>query len=145
MGLKSIKSVSEWVSEWVSMLLNLINFLTYFRSQRARFEHTDMEVDRSIFELNVFSVINLTRVILPDMLNAKKGKLFQLYNTVSQKYTYMKKFFYQLVEHKNYRFFSVFSMHVVEQNKEPRVKLRMGSLCTYFIEHLAYNSSQHYV
>ena len=86
MGLKSIKSVSEWVSEWVSMLLNLINFLTYFRSQRARFEHTDMEVDRSIFELNVFSVINLTRVILPDMLNAKKGKLFQLYNTVSQKY-----------------------------------------------------------
>jgi len=45
------------------------------RSQRARFEHTDMEVDRSIFELNVFSVINLTRVILPDMLNAKKGTI----------------------------------------------------------------------
>ena len=32
-----------------------------------------MEVDRSLFELNVFSVINLTRVILPDMLKAKKG------------------------------------------------------------------------
>ena len=31
------------------------------RSQRARWEHTDMEVDRNIFELNVFSVVNLTR------------------------------------------------------------------------------------
>merc|ERR1719239_835955 len=45
------------------------------RSQRARFEHTAMEVDRSLFELNVFSVVNLTRVILPYMIDAGKGHI----------------------------------------------------------------------
>ncbi|XP_023334248.1 dehydrogenase/reductase SDR family member 7-like isoform X2 [Eurytemora carolleeae] len=45
------------------------------RSQRARWEHIDLEVDRSMFDLNVFSVINLTRVILPHMLTAKQGMI----------------------------------------------------------------------
>jgi len=43
------------------------------RSQRARWEHTDIQVDRDLFELNVFSVINLTRVVLPHMLSRKNG------------------------------------------------------------------------
>lgn len=43
------------------------------RSQRARWEHTDIQVDKDLFELNVFSVINLTRVVLPHMLERKAG------------------------------------------------------------------------
>ncbi|XP_023334249.1 dehydrogenase/reductase SDR family member 7-like isoform X3 [Eurytemora carolleeae] len=49
--------------------------LNEVRSQRARWEHIDLEVDRSMFDLNVFSVINLTRVILPHMLTAKQGMI----------------------------------------------------------------------
>merc|ERR1712212_546214 len=45
------------------------------RSQRARWEFTAMEVDRALFELNVFSVINLSRVVLPYMLQKGQGCL----------------------------------------------------------------------
>jgi len=41
------------------------------RSQRARWEHTDIQVDKDMFELNVFSVINLTRIFLKNMLEKK--------------------------------------------------------------------------
>ncbi|KAF4531954.1 hypothetical protein B566_EDAN006646 [Ephemera danica] len=34
------------------------------RSQRAAWEETEMSVDRQLFELNVFSVVSLTRVVL---------------------------------------------------------------------------------
>jgi dehydrogenase/reductase SDR family protein 7 len=45
------------------------------RSQRARWEHTDLQVDRDLFELNVFSVVNLTRVVLPYMTEKKGGHI----------------------------------------------------------------------
>jgi len=43
------------------------------RSQRARWEHTNIEVDQDLFNLNVFSVVNLTRTVLPHMLENKSG------------------------------------------------------------------------
>jgi len=43
------------------------------RSQRARWEHTSIEVDQDLFNLNVFSVVNLTRTVLPHMLANKSG------------------------------------------------------------------------
>ena len=42
----------------VSMLVNNAG-----RSQRARWEYTDIGVDRDLFDINVFSVVNLTRHI----------------------------------------------------------------------------------
>jgi len=45
------------------------------RSQRARWEHTDAQVDRDLFELNVFSVINLARIVLRNMLERKSGHI----------------------------------------------------------------------
>ena len=34
------------------------------RSQRAYWEATDIRVDKDLFELNVFSLVNLTRAVL---------------------------------------------------------------------------------
>lgn len=31
------------------------------KSQRARWEHTHIDVDRDVFDLNVFSVVSLSR------------------------------------------------------------------------------------
>ncbi|XP_055858469.1 dehydrogenase/reductase SDR family member 7 [Episyrphus balteatus] len=44
------------------------------RSQRASWESIDIEVDREMFELNVFSVINLSRLVLRYFMEAKKGQ-----------------------------------------------------------------------
>jgi len=52
----------------VSMLVNNAG-----RSQRARWEYTDIGVDRDLFDINVFSVVNLTRVVLPHMLERGGG------------------------------------------------------------------------
>ena len=38
------------------------------KSQRARWEYTDLEVDKDVFNLNVFSVVNLSRCIMPHFM-----------------------------------------------------------------------------
>ena len=45
------------------------------RSQRARWEHTSIQVDQDLFNLNVFSVVSLTRTVLPHMLENKAGTI----------------------------------------------------------------------
>lgn len=45
------------------------------RSQRALFESTSLEVDKQLFNLNVFGIINLTRCVLPYMLQQGSGHI----------------------------------------------------------------------
>jgi len=45
------------------------------RSQRARWEYTDLQVDKDLFELNVFSVVALARVVIPHMTENKSGHI----------------------------------------------------------------------
>jgi hypothetical protein len=43
------------------------------QSQRAQWENIDIAVDRTMFELNVFSIVNLTRIVIPHFLENGKG------------------------------------------------------------------------
>lgn len=43
------------------------------RSQRARWEHTNIQVDMDLFDLNVFSVVNLSRCIMPHFIERNSG------------------------------------------------------------------------
>lgn len=43
------------------------------RSQRANWENIDIKVDKEAFDLNVFSIVNLTRVVLKYFLQQGKG------------------------------------------------------------------------
>ena len=43
------------------------------KSQRARWEYTDLEVDKDVFNLNVFSVVNLSRCIMPHFMERNSG------------------------------------------------------------------------
>lgn len=42
------------------------------RSQRAKWQEIPIEIDRQIFELDVFSVVNLTRIYVTYLLESKK-------------------------------------------------------------------------
>lgn len=44
-------------------------------SQRSATEFTDLSVYRSLMEVNYFAVVNLTKKVLPDMLESKKGSI----------------------------------------------------------------------
>jgi len=51
------------------------------RSQRARWEHIQLKVDEELFGLNVFSVVSLTRTVLPHMLQRKAGRIAVMSST----------------------------------------------------------------
>jgi len=64
---KSVKKVLDHFGKINIMLHNA------GRSQRARWEHTDIEVDLDLFNLNVFSIVNLSRCIMPHFLERNSG------------------------------------------------------------------------
>jgi len=45
------------------------------RSQRAHWQNIDLQVDRDLFELNVFSLIHLNRIVLRHFLSVNSGQL----------------------------------------------------------------------
>jgi len=44
------------------------------RSQRARWEHTDIQVDKDLFDLNVFGPVHLSRLIIPHFMERAGGQ-----------------------------------------------------------------------
>lgn len=48
------------------------------RSQRASFEKTELKVDREMLEINVLSVLSLTKAVLPHMLERKEGHIVNM-------------------------------------------------------------------
>ena len=45
------------------------------RSQRANWEKIDIQVDKDMLELNVLSVLSLTRTVLPHFLEKNSGHI----------------------------------------------------------------------
>ena len=54
------------------------------RSQRARWEHISPQVDQDLFNLNVFSVVNLTRTVLDHMMANKSGVVSVMSSTAGK-------------------------------------------------------------
>ncbi|KAL4237768.1 Dehydrogenase/reductase SDR member 7 [Mactra antiquata] len=48
------------------------------RSQRAEWEKTSLKVDRDMLELNVLSVLSLTKLVLPNMIDRKEGHIVNM-------------------------------------------------------------------
>ena len=45
------------------------------RSQRATWMDIDIQVDRDLFDSNVFGLLNLSRVVVPHFVSKKKGHI----------------------------------------------------------------------
>ena len=54
------------------------------QSQRARWEHIDLAVDKSMFDLNVFSLVSLSRCIIPIFME-QGGGAFAVMSSVAGK------------------------------------------------------------
>ena len=54
------------------------------QSQRARWEHIDLAVDKSMFDLNVFSLVNLSRLVIPHFIKQGGGN-FAVMSSVAGK------------------------------------------------------------
>merc|ERR1719431_2444530 len=54
------------------------------KSQRARWEYTAIDVDKDLFDLNVFSVVNLSRCIMPHFLNRNSGTFALMSSTAGK-------------------------------------------------------------
>ena len=54
------------------------------RSQRARWEHTDIQVDLDLFNLNVFSIVHLSRCIMPHFLERNSGTFALMSSTAGK-------------------------------------------------------------
>lgn len=48
------------------------------RAQRALWEKTDIQVDRDMLEINVLSVLSLTKQVLPHMIERKEGHIVNM-------------------------------------------------------------------
>ena len=45
------------------------------QSQRANWEKIDIQVDKDMFDLNVFSIVNLTRIVIPHFVSNGGGAI----------------------------------------------------------------------
>ena len=46
------------------------------RSQRSLIDQTPIEVDKGLFDIDVFAPISLTKTVLPHMVSRKQGHFF---------------------------------------------------------------------
>ena len=56
------------------------------RSQRARWDHTDLGVDRDLFDLNVFAPVNLSRLIMPQFHSQAGGGTFVIVSSLAGRF-----------------------------------------------------------
>lgn len=55
------------------------------QSQRARWDHIDLKVDRSMFDLNVFAMVNLSRLLVPQFRRQEGGGKFAIMSSLAGK------------------------------------------------------------
>jgi len=56
------------------------------RSQRARWDHTDLDVDRDLFDLNVFAPVNLSRLVMPHFHAQSNGGTFVIVSSLAGRF-----------------------------------------------------------
>jgi len=85
------------------------------RSQRSLIESTDLQVDREMFNLNVIGIISLAKVVLPYMLQNKKGHIVYT-SSVAGKVGSPVSGTYAATKHALQGFFDTLRMEVADKN-----------------------------
>lgn len=84
-------------------------------SQRSLGKNTDISVDRAIMELDYFSVVDLTKLVLPHMIERKSGYLVAT-SSVAGKYGVPMRTAYSASKHALHGFFDALRAEMVSDN-----------------------------
>ncbi len=74
------------------------------RSQRSLAKETDIRIDRQLFELNFFSAIELTKLVMPHMIKRKEGHIAVI-SSISGKFGFPLRTAYAATKHALQGFF----------------------------------------
>ena len=85
------------------------------RSQRSLAKETPLEIDRSIMELNFFSVVALTKLVLPQMLKNQSGHLVVI-SSISGKFGFPMRTAYTASKHAVQGYFESLRAELINDN-----------------------------
>lgn len=85
------------------------------RSQRSWAKETPLEIDRSIMELNFFSVVALTKLVLPQMLKNRSGHLVVI-SSISGKFGFPMRTAYTASKHAVQGYFESLRAELINDN-----------------------------
>ncbi|MEA2012180.1 MAG: SDR family oxidoreductase [Verrucomicrobiota bacterium] len=95
--------------EYVDVLINNGGI-----SQRAYAFETDFSVDRKIMEVNFFSAVLLTKMVLPKMIERKKGNIVAL-SSINGKFGFFLRSAYSASKHAIFGFFETLHMELKDK------------------------------
>ena len=81
------------------------------QSQRAEAIDTSSETERTLFEINYFSAVNLTKVVLPIMLKNKSGKIVVI-SSIAGKFGFYLRSSYSAAKHALHGYFESLRLEV---------------------------------
>jgi len=85
------------------------------RSQRSWAKETPLEIDRNIMELNFFSVVALTKLVLPQMIERRSGHLVAI-SSISGKFGFPMRTAYSASKHAVQGFFEALRAELAGEN-----------------------------
>ncbi|MFW5835601.1 MAG: SDR family oxidoreductase [bacterium] len=85
------------------------------RSQRSLARETPLEIDRTIMELNFFSKVALTKLVLPQMLNNQSGHIVVI-SSITGKFGFPKRTAYSASKHALQGYFESLRAELINDN-----------------------------
>ena len=101
------------------------------RSQRSLAKETDIRIDRQLFELNFFSAIELTKLVMPHMIKRKEGHIAVI-SSISGKFGFPLRTAYAATKHALQGFFESLRAELKADNIQSEHYLSRSNQNQYF-------------
>lgn len=106
---KNVKDYAQQIISTFGRIDILIN--NGGQSQRAEAIETSTETERTLFEINYFSAVNLSKVVLPFMLKNKNGKIVVI-SSIAGKFGFYLRSSYSAAKHALHGYFESLRLEV---------------------------------
>lgn len=110
---------TEKASEYANQIINKFGKIDVLinnggQSQRAESINTSSETERTLFEINYFSAVNLSKAVLPFMLKNKSGKIVVI-SSIAGKFGFYLRSSYSAAKHALHGYFESLRLEIENQ------------------------------